>query len=145
MGTYSVYCKTTTHSKSFLAFILADYGYDVWLANDRGNEYSRNHTNLNPNSDSQFWNFSWHEIGISDLSASIDYILAETNQTRIYYLGHSEGATIMYVLLSMLPEYNKKIISYIHLAPVVFLGNLKSVTFMIPATFLEMFKVSLKF
>ena len=36
------------------AFLLADSGFDVWLANSRGNTYSRRHKSLKP-SDKAFW------------------------------------------------------------------------------------------
>ncbi len=43
-----------------LAYALADGGYDVWLGNYRGNLYSRNHRDLDPDSiyDDSFWQFS---------------------------------------------------------------------------------------
>lgn len=41
------------------AFILADNGYDVWLANCRGNYYSRRHKYLNPDTDKKFWTFRY--------------------------------------------------------------------------------------
>ena len=39
-------------------YILADNGYDVWLGNYRGNYYSRNHCDLNPNKN-PFWDFRY--------------------------------------------------------------------------------------
>lgn len=59
--------------------------------------------------DPKFWDFSWHEIGIFDIPASIDYILKYTNQTKLSYVGHSQGVTSFFVMLSELPEYNDKI------------------------------------
>lgn len=52
---------------------------------------------------------SWHEVGVYDLSANIDYILQHTNVSSLYYLGHSMGGTIFLVLMSEKPEYNNKI------------------------------------
>ena len=42
-----------------LAYILADNGFDVWLGNIRGNDYSRRHVKYNP-SQSVFWN--WRSV-----------------------------------------------------------------------------------
>lgn len=97
-----------------------DAGYDVWIGNNRGNTYSRNHVSLNPDK-APFWNFSWHEMGIYDLPAFIDYILLHTNQTKLAYVGHSQGVTCAFVMLAELPQYNKKI-SVLHAMtpPVIF-------------------------
>lgn len=74
----------------FAGYYLYDNGYDVWMGNARGNRYSRNHTSLNPNIDGEFWNFSWHEIGMHDLPAMINYVLQETKSERLAYFGHSQ-------------------------------------------------------
>lgn len=108
-----------------LAYLLADRGYDVWLGNARGNVYSRKHVDLRP-SDKKFWDFSWHEMGVSDLPAVIDYILQTTGSEQIFYGGHSMGTTMFYVMASERPEYNTKIRAMISLAPVAFMSHLKS-------------------
>lgn len=108
-----------------LAYLLSDAGYDVWLGNSRGNVYSSKHQSLSPSS-SKFWAFSWHEMGVYDLPAAIDYILHYTDQTDMYYVGHSMGTTMFYVLMSLKPEYNAKIRHMVALAPVAFLRNTKS-------------------
>lgn len=40
-----------------LAASLANYGYDIWLGNNRGNTLSREHQHLDPNTNTTFWNF----------------------------------------------------------------------------------------
>lgn len=53
-----------------------------------------------------------------DLPAMIDYILNYTKQKTLRYIGHSMGTTMLFVLLSMRPEYNIKIKLGVCLAPV---------------------------
>ncbi|XP_049837009.1 lipase 3-like [Schistocerca gregaria] len=107
------------------AYVLADAGFDVWMGNSRGNVYSRNHTTINPD-DASFWQFSWHEMGDYDLPAMIDYVLAETGQSDIFYAGHSQGTTSFYVMASLHPEYNEKIRVMFSLAPVAYMNHMTS-------------------
>ncbi|XP_055918358.1 lipase 3-like [Eupeodes corollae] len=108
-----------------LAYVLADAGYDVWMGNHRGNVYSRKHIKLSPD-ESDFWKFSWHELGIFDMPAMIDYVLGKTNQDQLHFIGHSQGATVFFVLLSELPKYNAKFKTSFMLAPIAFVGHIKS-------------------
>ncbi|KAJ4452178.1 hypothetical protein ANN_03696 [Periplaneta americana] len=107
------------------AYLLADVGYDVWMGNVRGNTYSRKNVHMTP-SDNAFWEFSWHEMGVIDVPAMIDYILEKTGETSLFYAGHSMGTTMFYVMGSERPEYNAKIRAMFSLAPVAFMSHLKS-------------------
>lgn len=111
--------------KRSLGFLLADAGYDVWLGNARGNRYSRHHNDTNI-SKKQYWDFSWHEIAVHDLPSMIDYILEQTGNKKIAYVGHSQGTTVLFAMLSEHPEYNNKLTAGFALSPVSFVGNLSS-------------------
>ncbi|KAM0735585.1 Lipase 3 [Formica fusca] len=108
-----------------LGFILSDKGYDVWLGNARGTLYSREHSNSSIKK-KNYWNFSWHEIGIYDLPAMIDYILETTGQEKLFYLGHSQGTTSFFVMATELPEYQDKIKAMFAMAPIAYCGRMKS-------------------
>lgn len=101
-----------------LGFILADERYDVWLANTRGNTYSRKHVKYTPHQ-AKFWDFCVDDLGHYDLPAMIDYILNLTGQKQLYYVGHSQGSAAAFALLSESPKYNRKIKLFVAFSPVV--------------------------
>lgn len=107
---------------------MAEEGFDVWMGNARGNYYSRRHVRLNPNAilSTAFWQFSWDEIGNIDLPTMIDYALARSGQDRLHYVGHSQGSTSFFVMTSLRPQYNQKIISMHAFAPVAFMAHNQS-------------------
>lgn len=121
----------------FLAYLLADAGYDVWLVNARGTEPSRAHVRLNPNGLSQkdYWRFSFHEIGTYDTPAIIDHILNTTNHQKLTYIGFSQGTTSFLAFASMRPEYNQKLLDVHLLAPVYELKNTRIKMYTVLAQF----------
>lgn len=111
-------------SERALPYILVNNGYDVWLLNARGNKYSKIHINRNKERP-EFWDFSWHEMGVYDLPAVIKYISEITRNAEINFIGHSMGATALLVLLSTSPEYNYILRSGVLLAPLAFMFHAK--------------------
>ncbi|KAM6442297.1 lysosomal acid lipase/cholesteryl ester hydrolase isoform 2-T4 [Liasis olivaceus] len=100
-----------------LGFVLADAGYDVWLGNSRGNTWSRKHVNYTMKQQ-EFWIFSYDEMAMYDLPASINFILNKTGQEQLFYVGHSQGTTIAFAGFSALPQLAKKIKMFFGLAAV---------------------------
>jgi len=111
-----------TGAEQSLPFLLSSNGYDIWLGNARGTDHSLRHKRYNATS-SEFWDFSWHEIGFYDVPTMIDYALEQTSSSRTFFVGHSQGTTAFMVMLSCRPEYNDKIIQGHLLAPAVIQKN----------------------
>lgn len=107
-----------------LGYVLASNCFDVWAVNGRGNDYSRKHVSLDPDKDPEFWNFTFDEHGYFDLPASIDYILRSTGKSKLFFVGHSQGSTLYFVMCSLKPEYNDKVRLAVQLGPVAWMKNL---------------------
>ncbi|XP_077301625.1 lipase 3-like [Arctopsyche grandis] len=103
--------------ESSLAYLLVDECFDVWLGNSRGSYYSINPIDAK---DKDFWKFSYHDIGHYDVPAMIDFVLMKTKRQNLHYVAHSQGTCEFFVMTSTRPQYNKKIITMVALAPVAF-------------------------
>ncbi|KAG0503096.1 hypothetical protein HPP92_003168 [Vanilla planifolia] len=85
-----------------LAYVLADNGFDVWIANTRGTRPSFRHVSLSPSDKvialaimQAYWAWSWDELAAHDLPAMIDFISKKTGQ-KLHYVGHSLVMTISF-------------------------------------------------
>nr|CAD2128116.1 unnamed protein product [Meloidogyne enterolobii] len=108
-----------------LGFILADAGYDVWMGNVRGNVYSSKHEKSFLGKD-EYWKFTWDEMASVDLPAMVDKALEISGQSKLFYVGHSQGTLIMFAqLASDNKEFKNKIIKYFALAPVATIKHMK--------------------
>ncbi|KAL2312415.1 Triglyceride lipase-cholesterol esterase [Schizosaccharomyces pombe] len=104
--------------RNCLVFDLVNKGYDVWLGNNRGNKYSRQHLRFD-STDKEFWDFSIDDFAQYDIPDTIDYILKTSGQTKLTYIGFSQGTAQAFASLSIHPLLNDKINSLIALAPAI--------------------------
>ncbi|XP_078166828.1 triacylglycerol lipase 2-like isoform X3 [Carex rostrata] len=104
-----------------LAFILADNGFDVWIANTRGTRWSQRHVSLDL-STRDYWAWSWDELVMHDLPSNVDFVYSKT-RLKLHYVGHSLGTL---VALASLSEGNlvDKLKSAVLLSPVAYLTHM---------------------
>lgn len=71
---------------------------------------------------------SFHEMGVYDLPAIIDFVAKTTGQAgRIVYIGHSMGTTMSYIYASLMPDHAKQNLrGIVSLAPIAYLRHVRS-------------------
>lgn len=79
---------------------LYNEGYDIWMTNNRGNLFSKNHTTLDPDHNEAFWNFSFADLGRHDVPTNIKYILGSTGKPNLSYVGWSQGTSQFFVAMT---------------------------------------------
>lgn len=91
-----------------LPFLLADHGFDVWIANNRGTLFSKEHVDPAKNGNSissDFWNFTFHEMAKYDVIANIRYVKQVTGNEKVSYICHSQGCTQFILGYTMNPDF----------------------------------------
>ncbi|CAL8136496.1 unnamed protein product [Orchesella dallaii] len=106
-----------------LVYMLADAGWDVWLGNFRGSSFSLQHTILNADRNLNYWDFSFHEMGLFDFPMMLDQARRVSENDKVFVIGHSQGATATLVAAAEVPGINEKIHAVYLMAPAVYLGS----------------------
>ena len=114
----------TSTSNSSLAFFLAKSGFDVWLGNNRC-AFTPRHRKLRY-SDPRMWAWNIRQMGVMDLPAFVDTILAKTGFTKLGLAAHSQGTTQTFVALAkeQRPDLGEKLSVFCALAPAAYAGPL---------------------
>jgi len=85
------------------AFYFANQGYDVYVGNNRGTKYSRNHKTIHPDN-KEFWQYSFLDLAKDD-KANIEYIRKTTGVEKVAYIGHSQGTSQMFAGMAIEPSW----------------------------------------
>ncbi len=71
-----------------MSFQLADLGYDVYMTNNSGVQYSQEH-DVYTKYEKEFWQMDWRKYGVYDLPAAVDEIQKRNGGAKVAYVGHS--------------------------------------------------------
>eukprot|EP01066_Platyproteum_vivax_P009601 Platyproteum_vivax@DN4240_c0_g1_i1.p1 len=104
---------------------LHNEGYDVWMANNRGNKYSWKHSTLDRSQD-KYWDFSIDEFANYDVPTCINYVIKHRKDpVKVAYIGFSNGSGQMFAALSSQPPLNDLVSIFIAIAPACKIYQLK--------------------
>ena len=88
----------------------------------RGSVHGRTHSWYDPDSESEFWNYSFEEFGKYDIRACVEFISNKKPNSKMHLIPYSLGTSSSFFAISDDPEYfESKIDAVIALAPVAYL------------------------
>ena len=71
-------------------FKLIDYGYDLYLSNNRGTKYSMGHQKYDPVEDAaEYWDFSYQDLVYDVLANSKAMFQRSGGEIKGWYIGYS--------------------------------------------------------
>lgn len=76
--------------------LLVEEGYDVWIGNNRGTDYSQEHETLSAKDDNDYWMYTWGDMGLYDDAANIEMIKEKAGVDKLFYIGYSQGTIQMF-------------------------------------------------
>ncbi|GMT13828.1 hypothetical protein PFISCL1PPCAC_28475, partial [Pristionchus fissidentatus] len=117
--------------------ILADAGFDVFLIQLRGKTHSKRHLNLTSDN-REFWKFTLDEHAKFDATSAVDKVLQLNGAPYLYWVGHSQGTIVGFMMLAERPEYNAKVRALFQFAPVGTLHGVRGLTRLLNHAFLLM-------
>lgn len=120
-----------------LHFYLSNNNYDVWLIESRATNDRVMRRLSDGGNDKTFWDFSLDEQALIDLPLQLEFVLKKTNSKKVAYIAYSQSTTLMFMLLSMRPEFSEKIACFIAMAPVVYTSHLRGLVW--PASVSRMY------
>ncbi|CAN0232895.1 unnamed protein product [Pylaiella littoralis] len=112
----SLLCGGRDHA---LGLRLAAAGFDVFLGNARGNRYSHKHLRLSPVTSDAYWDFSIDELARYDTPAMFEQVLKVSGQSKLYYIGFSQGTAQGFAAFSSNPDLLVKVHLFVALSPAV--------------------------
>jgi lysosomal acid lipase/cholesteryl ester hydrolase len=86
---------------------------------------------------------SWDEHGKYDVPAQMDLITRVTGKQDMFYIGHSMGTTMFFVMNNERPEYRERIKAMFALAPIARVDHMLSPIYLI-APFVDEVSVRLR-
>lgn len=126
-GRLTLYALENGTDDRGLHFYLSNNNYDVWLLEARATNERTQKRLLGGGNKKSFWDFSLDEQALIDLPTQIEFVLSKTGSKQVAYIAYSQSTTLMFALLSMRPDFSKKLTSFIAMAPVVFTSHMRGV------------------